>query len=97
MDSLLPIGTVVSIGDETNGYVTVVIAGYGGQSADKQVYDYIGFIYPYGFVSRDKIILFETALIHEVMHQGYEDEDYKEVIPGIKKVVDEKKGGPVIV
>ncbi len=97
MDNLLPIGTVVSIGDETKGYVQVVIAGYGGQSADKQVYDYIGFVYPYGFISRDKIIIFESALIHEVLYKGYEDEEYKEVIPGIKKVLDEKKGGPTLV
>ena len=93
MDSLLPIGTVVSIGDEVNGYLQVVIAGYGGQSPEKQVYDYIGFIYPYGYISRDKIIIFEERLIHEVIHKGYEDEEYKEVIPGIKKVLEEKKGG----
>jgi len=93
MDNLLPIGTVVSIGDETNGYIPVVIAGYGGQSSEKQIYDYIGFVFPYGYISRDKIIIFENSLIHEVIHKGYEDEDYKEMIPEIKKMLDEKRGG----
>lgn len=89
---LLPIGTVVSIGDETNGYLPVVIAGYGGQNDEKKVYDYIGFIFPYGFISRDKIIVFDTKVIHQIIHKGYEDEDYKSVIPGVKNTIDEMKG-----
>ena len=93
MEALLPIGTVVSIGDEENGYIPVVIAGYGGKNSENKVYDYIGFVFPYGYISRDKIIIFETSLIHEVIQKGYEDEDYKEIIPKIKETIDELKGG----
>lgn len=92
MDTLLPIGTVVSIGDEKDGYIPVVIAGYGGQNSENKIYDYIGFVFPYGYISRDKIIIFDTSLIHQVLHKGYEDENYKEMIPEVKKTLDEMKG-----
>ena len=92
MDTLLPIGTVVSIGDEKDGYIPIVIAGYGGQNSENIIYDYIGFVFPYGYISRDKIIIFDTSQIHQVLHKGYEDENYKEMIPEVKKTLDEMKG-----
>lgn len=92
MNNLLPIGTVVSVGSEQNGYMPVVIAGYGGKNSKNKIYDYIGFLFPYGYISRDKVIVFESSLIHEVIHKGYEDEKYKEMIPNIKAEIDAMKG-----
>ena len=93
MENLLPIGSVVSVGDEENGYVPVVIAGYGGQNDEKRVFDYIGFIFPFGYISRDKIIIFDSKRIHEVVQKGYEDEEYKDIISDIKNRIDQVKGG----
>lgn len=92
MNNLLPIGTVVSVGSEQNGYMPVVIAGYGGKNSKNKIYDYIGFLFPYGYISRDKVIVFESSLIHEVIHKGYEDENYKEMIPNIKAEINAMKG-----
>lgn len=72
----LPIGTVVKLKDADK---LLFIAGYRIHSNDnpKKIYDYIGYLYPEGFLSKDKNILFNKEIIEKVFYYGYKNEDYE--------------------
>ena len=70
--AFLPIGSVVEL---INSDALVMIGGYlsiADINSDK-VWDYSGFIYPYGYVEDDKIVSFDHSQIQTVVAYGYRD------------------------
>jgi hypothetical protein len=64
----------------------IVIVGYGGKG-EKDIYDYIGFPYPYGFIGTDKILLFNQTNVTEVLFESYKNDEYTEVTNDISQII----------
>jgi hypothetical protein len=77
MDKLLPIGSIIKLGQTD---YDIVICGYGGAGENGKAYDYIGVIYPYGFISKDKILSFNKDKVTKVVFEGYKSQKYDDVI-----------------
>lgn len=67
---LLPIGSVVLVGDSTK---KVMIIGVCQKSSDGRIFDYSGVVYPEGFLDPQKMFLFNNDQITQVAALGYQD------------------------
>ena len=83
-DDLLPIGTVVII---KNGVNKVFVSGFKAKVNSGKCYDYVGFPYPEGFISREMTLLFNHEQIDKIYYMGYVDEEEKK----FKKWLSEEK------
>lgn len=70
----LPIGSVVLL---KNANKRIMILGYCQYKADEMthIYDYIGCTYPEGFLSADKMILFDHEQIQNIYALGFQNEE----------------------
>ena len=71
---LLPIGTVVLL---TGSRKKVMIVGVcqKGINSPYQIWDYTGVIFPEGYLSSDKMFMFNNDQIERVYALGYQDEE----------------------
>ena len=76
ISNLLPIGSVVLL---HNGKKKVMIIGV-VQKDKKEVYDYLGLLYPEGNLGPKSKVLFNHENIDEVFFRGYENEERSEFI-----------------
>lgn len=67
---LLPIGSVVVIGDSTK---KVMIIGVCQKSTDGRIFDYSGVVFPEGFLDPQKMFLFNNDQITQIAALGYQD------------------------
>lgn len=75
---LLPIGTIVSL---KGGTKDLMITGVKQTNADDNIdYDYIGVMYPEGFMGREYQFLFNHTDIADVVFMGYENKEREEFI-----------------
>lgn len=71
----LPIGTVVML---NGGKKRVMITGFCASEREGDIlYDYSGCIFPEGFISSDKTLLFNHSQIEKIFHMGLSDEEEK--------------------
>ena len=84
MNELLPIGSIVRLKE---GEKRLMISGVIQQEAgnDKATYDYMGVLYPEGYIGEDFQYLFNHEDIEEIYFRGFEDE---ERVDFIKKLAD---------
>lgn len=91
-EKYLPIGTVVRL---KNGTKRMMIIGFMAtiSADDSKVYDYIGCLYPEGFLSVDNMLLFQHEQIEQIYNEAYQDDESKtfqvkllNVSNGVKKV-----------
>lgn len=68
--NILPIGSVVVL---KNG-IWINIVGVDLNDSENNIYDYAGYIYPYGCINNTEIFLFNTEKIDKVIFKGYSDE-----------------------
>ncbi len=75
-ERFLPAGSVVLLKDSTK---KVIIMGYcQAKATDRtQVFDYCGAPFPEGYMSVDKVYLFNHEQIEEIYFVGYMDEEQK--------------------
>lgn len=75
-EKYLPIGTVVRL---KNGTKKMMIIGFMAsvktEDNNTSSYDYIGCLYPEGFISVDNMLLFQHDQIEEVYNEPYADEE----------------------
>ncbi len=71
---VLPIGSVVLLKDSTK---KLMIIGFAQVSASnpKRVYDYVGCVFPEGFLGPDQTYLFDSYQIEKIYAVGYQDEE----------------------
>lgn len=90
LEGLLPIGSVVLLKDSTK---KVMIAGVCQKSATnpEKIWDYTGVIYPEGYLSSDKMFMFNNEQIEQIYALGYQDAEQMafknkvdEVIKGLR-------------
>lgn len=74
MKGLLPIGSVVLLNGSQK---KVMIAGVCQKSAanPEKIWDYTGVLYPEGYISGDKMFMFDNDQIERVYALGYQDEE----------------------
>ena len=72
----LPIGTVVML---KGGKKRAMITGFcsTGDGDQNKIYDYNGCIYPEGYLSSNKVCLFDHDQIEKIYHLGLVDEEEK--------------------
>lgn len=87
-EKYLPIGTVVLL---KNGQKRVMITGFCAIPGDdtKKVYDYIGCLYPEGFISSSQNLLFDHDQIEKLYYLGYSDDEEKEFKKKLKDTLTE--------
>lgn len=74
MDELLPVGSVVSIGN--NGEIQLMILGYyPWDDMRKQVYQYISVPWPMGITVPGNTFFLNNDQIHEVLFRTHETEE----------------------
>ena len=74
----LPIGTVVRL---KSGTKRMMIIGFMAtvSKEDSTIYDYIGCLYPEGFISADNLLLFQHEQVEEIYNEAFEDEDFRKL------------------
>lgn len=88
MINLLPIGTIVLL---KNGEKKLMIYGVKQTSTeDNKEYDYIGVIYPEGFIGAEYQFLFNNEDIAEVFYEGYKDSEREVFISKLSEFYEEK-------
>lgn len=73
LEGLLPIGSVVLIGENVK---RMMIIGYLQQEAETEtVWDYVGIPYPEGYMGSERTFLFNHNQISRVFFLGYQEEE----------------------
>lgn len=91
MEELLPIGTVVLLKEKTIKLMITGVKQRNGDDPDR-IYDYIGVIFPIGFLGDESQFLFNSDQINDVIYKGYQDEEYEEFCQFVNRFM-EREGG----
>ena len=70
-NGLLPIGSVVVIGNSQKKVMVAGVCQKGGE--EEKLWDYTGVIYPEGFLDPQKMFLFNHDQITQIVALGYQD------------------------
>lgn len=68
---LLPIGSVVLLKGGVKKLMVIGIMVRTEEDGEEKSYDYIGVVYPEGYISNDTMILFQHDQINDVIFTGY--------------------------
>jgi len=73
IEGLLPVGSVVLL---KGGQHRAMIIGYCQRRVDNpgEIYDYVGCLYPEGYIGAQKNYLFNRDQIDKIYHVGYQTE-----------------------
>ena len=71
---VLPIGSVVLLKNSTKKLMIIGFAQVSASNPDK-VYDYVGCVFPEGFIGPDQTFLFDSHQIEKIYAVGYQDEE----------------------
>ncbi len=82
---LLPVGSVVLL---NGGEKKLLIIGIKqiNSGGDGEEYDYLGILYPEGYIGEDYQYMFNHMDIKEVVFKGYEDEERDEFIKNLSLI-----------
>lgn len=86
----LPIGTVVIL---KGAVKKLMIVGYAQEAqtedeqGNKKIWDYAAILYPEGYLSSDQFFLFDTNQIDKVFYMGYVDDEQKEFMQNLEKII----------
>ncbi len=89
-EDFLPVGTVVKLRLEDRMFM---IVGYFGQNkTTKEIYDYLGVYYPFGFEGEEKLLTFNRDFVKEVLHMGHIDDRFENLKKGLFEKIDKSEG-----
>ena len=83
---LLPLGTIVTLEDSNEKLMIFDILQSLGEN--EEPYDYIGVPYPMGNIGPENQFLFQHENIDQIIHIGYEDEEYIDFISSLEDSID---------
>ena len=86
-EKYLPLGTVVLL---EGGTKRVMITGFATASSDDPdlIYDYVGCMYPQGFITSNQTVLFYHDQIQKIYHFGLIDPEWVEFQDNLKKFLE---------
>ena len=90
LKDLLPIGSVVLLNGGVKKLMIIGIKPVTAKEPDK-VYDYIGVIYPEGFLSNEYNFLFNHEDINDVIFMGYMNPERERFIHFIEEKLEEEQ------
>lgn len=80
LKNYLPIGSVVLLKGATKKSVIIgIMQNIVDEEKNVTEYDYIGVMYPEGFLGRDSMIFFNHDAIADVIYRGYENPERTEL------------------
>ncbi|OUP41490.1 DUF4176 domain-containing protein [Pseudoflavonifractor sp. An187] len=94
LDGLLPIGSVVLVGQSKKKVMIVGWCQKGGRDRVR-LWDYTGVIYPEGYLDSNKMFLFNNDQITRIFALGYQDDEqiaFKEKADTMLLELREKEG-----
>ena len=86
-NNYLPIGTIVNL---KGGTKKVMITGF-CCVGDNKMYDYTGCLYPEGYISIKKMLVFNHNQIEKIYYMGPSDDEEKRFKQELNKLVSELK------
>ncbi len=90
---LLPIGSVVLVGNSKKKVMIVGLCQKGG--AEGKLWDYAGVVFPEGYIDPNKMFLFNNEQISQVYALGYQDAEqiaFKEKADAMIQELRKKEG-----
>lgn len=75
-DFLLPIGSVVSLNKGNKKLMVIGVKQMESANPEK-IYDYLGVVYPEGFVGENAVFLFDHKDILDIIYTGYKNSEYE--------------------
>ena len=90
-NELLPIGSVVLIGNSKKKVMIAGVCQKGGSDPNK-LWDYVGVIFPEGYLDAEKMFLFNHDQISRVYFIGHQDEEQLAFAQKAKEVIKEARG-----
>lgn len=87
-NELLPIGSVVLIGNSKKKVMIVGVCQKGVQNPNS-IWDYTGVIFPEGYLDSEKMFLFNREQITRVYALGYQDEEQMAFKKKAEEAIDE--------
>jgi len=91
IEGLLPVGSVVLL---QGGSHRVMIIGYCQKllSEPNRVFDYVGCLFPEGFISAEKNYLFNREQIDKVYHVGYQTDGQFALVEKMETAIKNLRG-----
>lgn len=86
-NKFLPVGTVVLLKDAKK---KIMVSGFCCIS-DGKMYDYVGSLYPEGFVSKDNVLLFNHEDIGKIFYLGFANEENTNFMSTLNNLLTEYK------
>ena len=74
-EKYLPIGTVVLLKNATKRIMITGVCSREKNNSNSKIYDYCGCLYPEGFLTADKALLFDHSQIEKIYHIGLSNDD----------------------
>ncbi|MBE5801775.1 MAG: DUF4176 domain-containing protein [Clostridiales bacterium] len=86
IEGLLPVGSVVMLKEGTH---RVMIIGYCQRLVNEpeKLYDYVGCLFPEGFLNAERNFLFNREQIDQVFHFGYQSEGQMAYVEKIENAI----------
>ena len=85
---LLPVGSVVCLKENSRNLLIIGIMQK--KISTGKVYDYMGVLYPEGYIGGKMQFLFMHEDIKKIQYIGFENNEYRELIEKLKKTAYEK-------
>lgn len=90
MKNLLPIGSVVLLKDATKKLMIIGILQI-NPSDNNKMHDYLGVLYPEGFIGEKNNFLFDHEDINDVIFAGYQNPEREVFIKAIGTLYDQQQ------
>lgn len=87
---LLPIGSVVLLKESNKKLMIVGLCQKG--ASDGKLWEYVGVVFPEGYLSSDKMFLFNGEQIEQLFAVGFQDTEQLVFKEKIDKVMEQLKG-----
>ncbi|MCD8395942.1 MAG: DUF4176 domain-containing protein [Lachnospiraceae bacterium] len=84
---ILPVGSVVLLKGGTKKIMIIGLLALDAEKQDK-VYDYMGVVYPEGFLGKGSACMFNQDGIEKVYFRGYDNEENEEFRKVVRQVYD---------
>ena len=82
MKDLLPVGSVVLLRDATKKLMIIGILQV--KPGEDKIYDYLGVLYPEGYIGEENNFLFSHEDINDVIFKGYENSEREAFMDAMK-------------
>lgn len=87
-EKYLPIGTVVLLKGAKKRVMITGFCTFADENKTK-LYDYVGVLYPEGFIASNQTLLFNHEQIDKIYHLGFVDDEEKKFKVDLKNIIEQ--------